>query len=313
MYSNIEELHLESFNNSKLKKLINAYTINTTQGNTPGLGDYLRGCLCFSQVAELLNLEFDMDISSHPISKFIKDSNGNDGLDYNNIDRYIDLNYNENHYLLTFHYNYGKSDLNINHNFWENLINWLNSKDCETFMFHSNAFPSYFIYKQNHIDFINSKIEPNDLMKKCIEVTLQNLRLTKKNYNVIHIRGGDNYLVRKKHPNKKFLEMLRDKIEQQMIPNYPYLLIADSNYLKFYLKKMIPNTFICKNEIGHLGGEFNHHTNNEKVKNSLLDYYLMSFGNSIISFTTNGHISGFSKICGILNNIPFESFKIDDI
>jgi len=63
------EIYKNKFTNKKLKKLVNVFQVNYLNGKSAGLGDFIRGSFCFMQLAQLLNLEFDIDISNHPISK----------------------------------------------------------------------------------------------------------------------------------------------------------------------------------------------------------------------------------------------------
>ena len=67
-------MRLVPFTNTKLKKIVNVYQLEFTNGKSPGIGDFLRGSFSFMQVAQLLNLEFDIDISNHPISKYIQNN-----------------------------------------------------------------------------------------------------------------------------------------------------------------------------------------------------------------------------------------------
>jgi hypothetical protein len=60
-----------TFNNKKLKRLVNVYQLNYTNGVAQGLGDYIRGCFCLLQISSLLGLQFDMDLTNHPMSKFL--------------------------------------------------------------------------------------------------------------------------------------------------------------------------------------------------------------------------------------------------
>ena len=70
-------------------------------------------------------------------------------------------------------------------------------------------------------------------------------------------------------------------------------------------------------DIEHLGGEISMKGNendgikdNDAVKNTMLEFYLMSFSNSILSMSVYGHMSGFSKYCAEIFNIPFHNMKI---
>jgi len=69
---NILENIIKTFYNKKLKQIVNIYQLKYTNGIAQGLGDYIRGCFCLLQISLLLNLQFDMELTNHPISKYIK-------------------------------------------------------------------------------------------------------------------------------------------------------------------------------------------------------------------------------------------------
>jgi hypothetical protein len=123
---------------NKLKKLVHVYQLNYINGKSPGLGDFLRGCFCFLQFSKLYNLEFDVDFSNHPMSKYLENIQHTDGLDYNNIEIYNNLNLSTEK-LIEFE----KKVRNIDPKFIKSTINWLNSKNCEVFGFFSNAYPFF--------------------------------------------------------------------------------------------------------------------------------------------------------------------------
>jgi hypothetical protein len=296
----------KKFTNKKLKKIVNVYQLDYTNGKSPGIGDFLRGSFCFMQLAQLLNLEFEIDISNHPISKYVENASKIEGIDYKNIMFYDQDNRDKNQ-----SHDYEGKPVNINTNFLDKTIDLLNSQDNEIFGFFSNAFPSFNIHKREGILKINSKLQPNILMKKYIDNTLKELRLSKKNYGVIHIRTGDKYLVNKEKPPLEFMQNIKSILEKIIVPGHRYLIISDSNILKSYLQKN-QQFYILIKPIEHLGGEAVQISNSEGIKNTMLEYYLMSYSNAILSLSTYGHISGFSKYCSILNKIPFKYIKIGD-
>jgi len=65
------------------------------------------------------------------------------------------------------------------------------------------------------------------------------------------------------------------------------------------------------NDIEHLGGEAMRSNNSDGIMNTMLEYYLMSYSNAVLSLCTYQHVSGFSKYCSVLNNIPFNFIKIN--
>jgi hypothetical protein len=80
--------------NGKFKKVVNTYQLNYKNKMSGGFGDYLRGCFALIQLCKLKGFEFDMDLSSHPISKFIEigDKEKYDYVDKSRILRYKDMN-----------------------------------------------------------------------------------------------------------------------------------------------------------------------------------------------------------------------------
>jgi hypothetical protein len=286
--------NLAPFTNTKLKKIVNVYQLNCVNGKTQGFGDYLRGCIFLRQLAQLLNIEFDLDISNHPISKYIENSESNPEIDYSNI--FIEC------------CNKNLNFMNKNVGYLNEIINDLNRKDCEVCALFTNSFPIYNSYGIG-CQFIKSRLRPNNIMKNYIDETLNTLGLTKNAYGVIHIRTGDNNLINNDIIKIKFLSKIRTILISKINPTKRYLILSDSNTLKQNLKD-IPNFYVIIKNIAHLGGEGIKSTKNDSVKNTLLDFYLMEYSNIILSFTIYDHGSGFSKFCSVLNNIPYLAYKI---
>jgi hypothetical protein len=82
-----------------------------------------------------------------------------------------------------------------------------------------------------------------------------------------------------------------------------FLLIADNNEIKYLLRDEFPDFKLYFKDITHLGEGVE--LEREKVKNTLLDFYLMSYATNIYSFTSYPHGSGFSYWCSKLYNIPY--------
>ena len=298
--------YIKKFTNKKLKKIVNVFQLNYTNGKSSGLGDFIRGSFCFLQIAKLLNLEFEIDISNHPISKYVEKSSHIEGIDYNNL-----IVYNEYNRDSEGNNNYEKKKININEDFLIKTIELLNSQDCEIYGFFSNAFPCFNKHTQEGINVINSKLQPNDFMKSYIDDALNELGLSKKRYGVIHIRTGDKYLVDKNKMNVTFINKIIKIINNIVIKERRYLIISDSNIIKNKLKKN-PNFYVLMRNIEHLGGEAMKDNKSNGIMNTMLDYYLMSHSNAIMSLSVYGHVSGFSKYCSVLNNIPMNYIKINE-
>ena len=296
---------LQKFNNPKLKKIVNVYQLEYINGKSPGLGDFLRGCFCFIQLAKLLNLEFDLNILNHPMSKYTENSDIKN-INYNNILFYQNCNRN----LSISDFNREKISNNLNVDFLENTINLLNEQNCEIYYFFSNAFPLFNNYSQPDKNIINLRLTPNKEMVEYIDLTLDKLNLSKKGYVTIHIRCGDEYISNGIIKNNDFILKIKNIFNKMVVPECKYLILSDSNYLKEQLK-MYKNFYIIINDIEHLGGEAIKSTNSNGIKNTMLEYYLMSYSTTVISLSVYQHVSGFSKYCSVLNNISFKYFKIN--
>lgn len=290
--------------NDKLKKIVHVYQLNYTNGKSPGLGDFLRGTFCFMQLTKLYNLDFDVDFSNHPMSKYLENVQHTDGIYYNNIELYygINLSYEK---LIDFE----KKVQNVDPEFINKTIDWLNTKNSEVFGFMSNAYPFFNRFTKEGINFMKHKLEPNHWMKSYVDYSLKELGLNKKEYQVIHIRTGDKHLVNNESLTIDFLEKIKNVINSFIKPDRRYLIISDSNAIKHMLKSY-PNFYVLIKPIEHLGGQSIKNAENNGIMNTMLDFYLMSHSNAILSLSTYGHVSGFSKYCSVIYGIPFRFIKI---
>ena len=291
---------IPEFTNKTLKKIVNVYQLECTNAKSVGLGDYLRGCFCILQLAKLLNIEFDIDISNHPISKYIKNVTPVEGVDYNNIEFYMKNNSNNRQYIIP------QGKLNVSDDFLQNIIIWFNSQNTKVFGFFSNAFPFFNEFKPESIEFIKSKFQPTPFMESYVEQSLKQMDLSfDQPYEIIHIRTGDRHLVENFVMTKSFMERIKQIVQTFIEPNKHYLILSDANILKYYLKT-IPNFHVLIKNIAHVGGEGIKTTDDNGVMNTMLDFFLMSHSQAIFSLSVYDHISGFSQYCAILHGIPFK-------
>lgn len=291
----------DSIKNKKVKKVVNVYQQTYINGSAEGFGDYLRGCISLSLLCSFLNLEFGMNIKNHKIHHFINTSNHIDNsIDYNNIkkvsiaDKYSNI------------YDINEIILEIN-----------NTKDeiCylyTTLYFHYDTLSNY--SNKSYLYQIIKNIIPNDNLNTLLNGCMKQYNLINKKYNIIHIRGGDEFL-KNQTPNKDtidtfityIIQILKKKINRSSI----YIIISDNSYCKSTLNKYFSNTIIM-NEIDpvHLGiGD----TNLNNVMGTMMDFYLMSNALQIISFSRYSHGSGFSKWASFLFNKPHIQYIFNDV
>ena len=307
---NILENIIKTFYNKKLKQIVNIYQLKYTNGIAQGLGDYIRGCFCLLQISLLLNLQFDMELTNHPISKYIKreDSWIKYDMDYDEskIAKYEDVNYIPINSKI-----YKKDSINFFTRFINNINlldkNVLNKSNNKYFIF-CNSFPIFDNITNNNRLFIQSKLQPNEIMQQNIKSTLIKLNLVSKQFAVIHIRSGDKYLLKNNKLNtnavKKIIKILLTNIKM----GTKYLVLSDNNQIKLLLTQIFPQFIFQMSNITHLGESINQ--DDQSIMETLLDFYLMSNSFQIISFSPYNWGSGFSQWCSILYNIPFIKIQV---
>jgi len=293
----------KTFKNEKLKKIVNVYKLHYRNGSSPGIGDYLRGCFALMQISHLLNIEFDLDVSQHPLSNFIENPISINGIDYNSVDIFDGLNCRDGRD------NDGDVKENVNSDFLNYIISYLNNKNCEVFGLFSNTYPCFNYYSSRGKELIKSRLRPNKYMRDYVDETLGNLGLSKKGYGVIHIRSGDEYLLNKEKICSKFLRKIKNILKHFTFSDRRYLIISDCTLLKNELKSN-PNFYIYLKRIVHLGGESLDSSEKNGIMNTMLDFFLMEHSNAILSLTVYNHVSGFSKYASIIHDIPFKYIKL---
>ena len=323
-----------------ITQVINVYQEKYASGKyCTGIGDFIRGSLCLLQYATLQKIDFDMYYASHPISKFLCSENAD--TNSHALNPHI-------HPYRVFHYNsddqqHTQSLQKIQKNFNEVILKNQNSiidsgqggkkkeKEERTFAIYTIAFPAKPI-SDEHKRRIRDALCPTPQLQMNIDKCMKEMCIVPKQYNVIHIRSGDRYLI---HNNKlpfpqalvecklAFLklfnptELTKGKYSQEVGENLPFVLISDNVELKKQLKRAIPNLIVNYNDIIHVGEnslnteDDDDDTNGEKmVENTLIDFFIIAGANSVYAFSTMDHGTGFSEQCCQIHNVPYSSHRI---
>jgi hypothetical protein len=313
MFISDKDTH-KDFDINKLRKknvqyITNVYQEIYLENNKPtGLGDFIRGSYFLLQFCEKYAFQFKI-IINHPIAffleKFYKKYLINQQV-YKNLFAYIPM-FTPNNWKdsLFDPSNYIVGNVTTYTTMTEFFYFLCDTKVNGNNLFVYNIMFPYDDIKEEHKTFVRNFFEPNEEMKIYIDETLDQVGLYKNKYSVIHIRSGDNYL---NDSNKIFDSNYFKKLvyEVTMLVNVnkgvTYLLIADNNEIKLLLTENIPGLKVFFKKITHLG-EGNLLVRDE-VKNTMLDFYLFSYSNSIYSFTSYPHGTGFSYWCAQTYNIP---------
>jgi hypothetical protein len=292
-------------NTKNIKTITNVYQSKYSNNtiNSSGLGDFLRGCYFLLEFCEKYNFESKI-IFNNCISNFLlsdSDCEKNKTI-LSRINLFKNLNYTssviQNNTIL-----YPNLSL---HNIVTDFIDYLSKTNVynNNSFIYCNSYPLNENVSEKSKEIIRSILKPNDTVLFSVQECLNQLELECKNYSVFHIRSGDKYLNNnfKQFPVSYF-EELKKNIQSYIANNETYLLIADNNEIKILLKQYFPNIKIILKKITHFGEGVV--LEEEKVKNTLIDFYMLSFSKNIICFSFYEHGSGFSYWCAKTYNIPY--------
>ena len=289
---------IQKFKNKGLEKLVHVYQFHYKNSKAQGLGDFLRGCFCLLQISTILGLKFDVDFKNHPISMFLMENKKKYNIKYNEIELYR----NDNNIEITSE---------SNKKFFKGVIEHFNNiniydKNIYTYFY---SFPMNVKISREHKNIMREKIEPNDMMKNNIALRLDKLNLIIKQYTVLHIRCGDEYLNSQGSiVNQGYLNNIYSLINNIYNDKLKILLISDNNAIKILLKSKYPNLIVQLKKITHLGD--NDNSSDSDIMYTMLDFYMMKNANNIIALSPHGHGTGFSKWCSVIYNVPYVSIIV---
>jgi hypothetical protein len=282
----------QKLTNKRVKKVVNVYQQKYINGNADGFGDYLRGCISLSLLCHLLNLDFGMNIKNHLIHHFINTTN------------HVDTN---------IHYDTIKkvsiAGKYSNKNDVDDIISEINKTQDEIcYLYTTLFFEPTLLYNDANTLYIKKviiNILPNNRLNDTINEYIIKNNLNKINYDIIHIRGGDDLLLNNP-ANKPFIDMfilyISKKLKKHINRNKLFIIIGDNAYCKLCINSIYPNTIIIRNiSPVHLGMG---NTDMSNVMGTMIEFYLMAKASQVISFSRYSHGSGFSKWASFLFNKP---------
>lgn len=270
--------------------------------NATGFGDFIRGSYFLLDFCDKFHIKLEFLIN-HPINMFLKNNFGKN-ITFLNIPFFVKNNW-HNYYIDKQNNIYSIPGKLITSAF----ISYL--KD-DVFVIGDKAYIYTIAYPMNNIQekhkFIMQKLlEPNDEMKLYINDTMKRYNLVKKEYVVLHVRSGDSYLTaEKKELRNDYIQKLLYEIVnsiRSLREKTNYVIISDNNYVKEIINKSFPTLISFFHKITHFGEGME--LEREKVKNTMLDFYIMSCSKQIFSFSCYKHGTGFSQWCAETYNIPY--------
>lgn len=253
--------------------------VQTDTDNFWGLGDILRGLADLHEFCLSNNLNCYADLTNHPIASFLDiDSSTKppENLQYNCDSAPFILDIQQ---FIT------------------------DNPNTETLCFFSNQIirspemPYNFKTKQ----FIRNIFRPSSLIQIEISEWLKKLPSP---FNILHFRVGDTDIVR--NNSNEIINSIYSKVsklysvysKKTMNP----IVLSDSLYLRKKMAEDLQAFTINIGEIAHLG----YHNNSDLIKNSLIEFFIATYAQKILGYTTyEGYfkVSGFVRMIGAIFDI----------
>lgn len=273
-----------------------------------GLGDFIRGCVYLYGHCKSKGLDFDFDLSKHPINKYIS-SNCNIEYDVGDIDcLYNKAVEDKTSFLVRIK------------RLTEGVFRY--TKDDETKLIYSNfhyyvqsggkmiaAMNSMPPLSKGCCSWFKDNINFNPTVNEAVDKTLFKNNLKIGNFNIVHFRIGDQNSFGDKRNSENYFKLCREHCSEiSKNSNLPLIILSDSNELKEYLDSLDSNYYVF-----HLESQ---HTQSAPAQSGLdlsisedgvfyvaFDAKLLTLAKKVYSYSVYTHGSGFvfwlCKIFGI--------------
>jgi hypothetical protein len=276
----------------------NVYQEKYNRVNATGLGDFIRGSYFLMQFCDVYNLTCSINIANHPVAQFLEMYQNKNPIVYKVLNIFELTNHNPN--ILDDNIITNVYDNSINNDF----IHFLSKQrafNMKKYVY-TTAYPTDII-DQKHKDNMREILKPIDNLLVLVNNILTKFDLVKNNFIIIHIRYGDDYLINSEEMINLFhLEIISNALDKLDETNN-YFLLSDNNIIKQTILFKYPFIKTHFNEISHTGQGIHLETN--KLQNTMVDFYLISYASQIIAFSIYNHGTGFSKWCAETYDIPY--------
>jgi hypothetical protein len=242
----------------------------TSTDNYWGLGDLIRGAIKLFQLSKKMNFNLIVNTILHPVSLHLKKQTS----------EYDDLIMANKH--------------NIEFVFPGNVENHIENSQNKTIYFLTNDFCDEDEITDECKEFIKTILTPSNDILNLLE------NYNSKNYNILHMRFGDEFITNKDIIDDNFIDSVKTRIANNM----DAIFMCDSFFVKERLKK---DGFFENSNISFIdldGGHIGYEQDAEKIRNTLLEFFIISKSNSIKTYSVYSWVSGFVFWTVKLYDIP---------
>lgn len=238
-----------------------------------GIGDFIRGTMRLYQLSKLLGFDLFVDTDFHSMSAFLEKT----PHPYKGQTKAVDFVY-----------------LN-------NLLPYLTKKWHEpVLMISTNEALDENGVTEDCLDFMRNKVlQPNKEFLAFYKKKRDQIPFTE--FNVVHFRFGDTYLVKKEEIAQPSIPLLVKTISE-LAQNGPLVVLSDSPHFRQQIRDAtIENVFPLADDISHVGASEN---SLEALANTFFEYRLLAEAKTIMTYSVYTWFSGFVYYPHLLYNIP---------
>jgi len=299
---------MTQFREKGVKKIVNVYQGEYKDGKkASGFGDFIRGSYYLMQFCRANQIQFDVNMMNHPLSTYFKNKKPYTE-EHSRIFKEIEP-LSGNNFVANFDADKvirSTTDVNFSLAFVQQLLETPVYKD--TMYIYAIPYPYSDSISELDKRYMRYIMEPTREIDMYVQYIMKVLKLQEKKYITIHIRSGDRYLIKGAvNMTDKYLFQVREYLDT-LLNSYPdeqqYLLLSDNITLKKLLVKeygeRIHAMFLPITHSGE-GVAFT----DTSIKNTLVDFYLLTKSTEIYSYSTYHHGTGFSKWTAETYNIPY--------
>lgn len=282
-------------NTNEKGKIVNCFY----DGSENGIGDFLRGSIHLFNHCSSKNLDFDIDLSKHSISKFFSFQTESD-KEYTVEDFYLKAVPTQN-----FLYQLKKQT--------DNILN--TTKTGETKYIFSNFHPCLLteniIKYQNSIpslskkcrDWFVDKLKPHKTVEEETLRTLKKNNLKNLGFDIMHFRFSDQESFAENFDKStlctKYEEAINKCVSKYKITKTPIIILSNSNDFKNHVTQKNENFLIATHlqsthtQEAPCGFDGEIKKDESSLLYTMVDMNLCKFANSIESYSSYNHGSGF--------------------
>jgi len=248
------------------------------------------------------NVVFDMDIRNHPMAQYIQCDPPDTTIPYSTIGNF---------HIDSLTIKKDEDSISFQHILRE-IVRYMGALDMEIFYTFCCKFEIYDEIKDEHKEFMRSKLKPTEAMQAYINESLNKLNIQPKGYSVLHIRCTDEDAFPPTELNEDLIDLIESNVAESIDPEKKYLIITNHKQVKEHFMKINPNIFgLLETEICHVGQDPNQTTT--QLRDTLLDFFLFANANDVVALSAYAHGAGFSMECCKLYNVPYKSVYIHKI